>query len=132
MSALLFQLLTAQSELSMPLLNYSFFCALAGCVAFSTGSCKAQKLADTSAYNHQDLFGPINWPVPGNEIRSANGSPGAHYWQNKADYTIHATLSEKDTSISGNVIINYTNNSPDKLEYLWLQLDQNLFKPDSR
>ncbi len=132
MPALLFQLLAAQSELSMPLLNYSFFCALAGCIAFSIGSCKAQKLADTSAYNHQDLFGPINWPVPGNEIRSANGSPGAHYWQNKADYTIHATLSEKDTSISGNVIINYTNNSPDKLEYLWLQLDQNLFRPDSR
>ncbi|RYY30200.1 MAG: M1 family peptidase [Sphingobacteriaceae bacterium] len=74
----------------------------------------------------------MNWPVQPNQIRSANGSPGENYWQNKADYTIRAELSEKDTSISGNVIINYTNNSPDKLEYLWLQLDQNLFKADSR
>ncbi|RYE36356.1 MAG: M1 family peptidase, partial [Sphingobacteriaceae bacterium] len=74
----------------------------------------------------------MNWPVPANQVRSANGSPGPQYWQNKADYIIQATLSEKDTSISGKVIINYTNNSPDKLDYLWLQLDQNLFKPDSR
>ncbi len=93
--------------------------------------CKAQK-ADTSKYNHQELFGPINWPVPASQVRSANGSPGPQYWQNKADYTIRATLSEKDTSVTGKVMISYTNNSPDKLDYLWLQLDQNLFKPDSR
>lgn len=110
--------------------NYLYLLLLS--TFFSTVGCKAQKLVDTSAYNHQDLFGPINWPVPGSDIRSANGSPGAHYWQNKADYVIHSTLSEKDTSISGKVEINYTNNSPDKLAYLWLQLDQNLFKPDSR
>ncbi len=101
-------------------------------IVFLVLGCKAQKLADTSKYNHQELFGPINWPVPGNEIRSANGSPGPKYWQNRADYQIHATLTEKDTSISSKVAIVYTNNSPDKLEYLWLQLDQNLFKPDSR
>lgn len=116
----------------MPLLNYSFFYALVGCLAISAISCKAQKQADTIKYNHQELFGPINWPVPPSQIRSANGSPGPQYWQNQADYQIHATLSEKDTSISSNVQITYTNNSPDRLDYLWLQLDQNLFKPDSR
>ena len=54
------------------------------------------------------------------------------YWQNKADYVIHATLSEKDTSITGDVTITYTNNSPDDLDYLWLQLEQNLFTITSK
>ncbi len=86
-----------------------------------------------SQYDHQELFGPITWPSPG-QFRTASGKPSDRYWQNKADYTIRATLYEgqRDTTINGDVIITYTNNSPDELEYLWLQLDQNLFKPDSR
>jgi len=71
-------------------------------------------------------------PTAGNVFRSANGTPGPMYWQNSSDYLIHATLSEKDTTIFGDVTITYTNNSPDQLEYLWLQLDQNIFKPNSR
>ncbi|SEN85243.1 hypothetical protein SAMN05192574_104356 [Mucilaginibacter gossypiicola] len=88
---------------------------------------------DTTKYNHQDLFGPITWPVTSGGTRSAAGKPSPAYWQNKADYQIKASLNEgKDTTITGEVKITYTNNSPDKLDYLWLQLDQNLFKPDSR
>jgi hypothetical protein len=97
-------------------------------------SASAQALSDSAKYNHQDLFGPIVWPVTGGDTRSASGQPGAHYWQNRADYQIHATLDEaaRDTTINGDVSIDYTNNSPDKLDYLWLQLDQNLFRPGSR
>jgi len=89
---------------------------------------------DTIKYDHQDLFGPITWPVTSGNTRSANGNPGEHYWQNRADYLIKATLNEaqQDTTITGEVTISYTNNSPDQLDHLWLQLDQNLFKPDSR
>lgn len=87
---------------------------------------------DTSLYNPQDFYLPAFNPTPGNLYRSANGSPGPMYWQNSASYLIHAALSEKDTSITGDVTISYINNSPDKLEYLWLQLDQNLFDPRSR
>ena len=89
---------------------------------------------DSIKYDHNEVFGPITWPVTSGNTRSANGQPGANYWQNRADYTIHAALNEtpQDTTITGEVLINYTNNSPDKLDYLWLQLDQNLFKPDSR
>lgn len=89
---------------------------------------------DTMKYDHQDLFGPITWPVTSGNTRSANGNPGEHYWQNRADYLIKATLNEakQDTTITGEVTISYTNNSPDQLDHLWLQLDQNLFKPDSR
>ena len=90
--------------------------------------------ADSIKYDHQDLFGPITWPTTGGSTRSANGAPGPRYWQNKSSYTIHAALNEmeQDTTITGEESIFYTNNSPDKLDYLWLQLDQNLFKPDSR
>ncbi|MDB5144171.1 MAG: family metallopeptidase [Mucilaginibacter sp.] len=94
----------------------------------------AQNNTDTIKYDHQDLFGPITWPVTSGNTRSANGNPGEHYWQNRADYSIKATLNEaqQDTTITGEVTIAYTNNSPDQLDHLWLQLDQNLFKPGSR
>src|SRR5579862_9383931 len=80
---------------------------------------------DSIKYDHQDIFGPITWPVTSGATRSANGLPGPHYWQNRADYTIHASLNEsqQDTTIAGEVTINYTNNSPDKMDHLWLQLD---------
>lgn len=85
-----------------------------------------------SIYNQKEVFDPLFFTHDGNEFRSANGAPGPKYWQNKADYSIHATLGEKDSTIRGDVSINYTNNSPDALKYLWLQLDQNLFDTSSR
>ena len=92
----------------------------------------AQNKTSNSNYNPHDFFVENFNPSAGNEFRSAKGVPGPAYWQNSASYVIHATLSEKDTSITGDVIISYTNNSPDALDYLWLQLDQNIFKPESR
>lgn len=87
---------------------------------------------DSVGYNPLNFFVPEFDPDAGNAFRSAGGVPGPMYWQNQSSYLIHATLSEKDTSITGDVTISYTNNSPDKLDYLWLQLDQNLFEPSSR
>ena len=69
-------------------------------------------------------------PTPG-AVRTASGAPGAAYWQQRADYTIRATLDEANRTISGAETVTYHNNSPDALSYLWLQLDQNLFKPGS-
>lgn len=86
----------------------------------------------TSSYDQHELFSPYFFRTDGNVYRSASGAPGPKYWQNRADYVIKATLDEPDTTINGEVTINYTNNSPDKLDFLWLQLDQNLFRPDSR
>ena len=95
---------------------------------------ETSKKNDSTKYDHLALFGPITWPVTGGGTRSASGQPGQNYWQNRADYLIKASLDEtpQDTTITGEVTINYTNNSPDNLDYLWLQLDQNLFRPDSR
>src|SRR5690606_935358 len=68
----------------------------------------------------------------GNDFRSASGKPGPRYWQNRVDYHIAATLNDESREISSEIVMDYTNNSPDKLEFLWLQLDQNMFKEDSR
>ncbi|MGX4643682.1 M1 family metallopeptidase [Massilia sp. SYSU DXS3249] len=64
-------------------------------------------------------------------IRTASGAPGHAYWQQRADYTIRATLDEANRAIRGAETITYHNNSPDTLNYLWLQLDQNIYRPNS-
>ena len=110
-------------------------CLLLACGLLAVASTTfAQSASDSIKYDHQELFGPITWPVTSGNTRSASGKPGPNYWQNRADYQIKATLNEgaADTTVTGEVAINYTNNSPDQLDYLWLQLDQNLFRPDSR
>ncbi|MDB5151032.1 MAG: family peptidase [Mucilaginibacter sp.] len=88
---------------------------------------------DTSSnYNPAQAFSPMFYSEKGNDFHSANGAPGAKYWQNRADYTLKATLDTVSKTISGTVVINYVNNSPDALPYLWLQLDQNTYKQDAR
>ncbi len=78
------------------------------------------------------VFDPSFDSQPGNVYRSKSGAPGSDYWQNKADYKIAVTLDDSENTISGNVEIDYTNNSPDSLSYVWLQLEQNRFKADSK
>lgn len=88
---------------------------------------------DTSSkYDQHEAFNPLFYTANGNEYRSASGIPGPKYWQNKADYAINVTLDTTAKSIAGNVSISYTNNSPDNLPYLWLHLDQNIYRKDSR
>jgi len=60
-----------------------------------------------------------------NVYRTAAGAPGHQYYQNEADYTMNITLNDQQQMITGSETIKYHNNSPDKLEYLWIQLDQN-------
>jgi hypothetical protein len=69
-------------------------------------------------------------PTP-TETRTASGAPGHAYWQQRADYKLRATLDEANRSISGAGTVTYHNNSPDTLSYLWVQLDQNMFRADS-
>jgi hypothetical protein len=83
-------------------------------------------------YNPRDLFAPSFYPAGSTVTRSADGSPGPGYWQNRADYEIAAALNDETNEITGSVIITYTNNSPHSLPFLWLQLDQNLFNKQSR
>ncbi len=96
--------------------------------------CSIANAQDTkpSNYNYNEAFGNNFYTKNGTETRSASGQPGAKYWQNRADYTLTANLNEQNSEITGSEILTYTNNSPDKLAFLWMHLDQNLFKKDSR
>lgn len=69
-------------------------------------------------------------PTP-NTYRTASGAPGHEYYQNQANYDMKISLDEKNHRIDGNGWITYENNSPDRLEYIWMQLDQNMRKPGS-
>jgi len=64
-------------------------------------------------------------PTP-NVYRTASGAPGHEYYQQKADYVINVELDEEKNILKGDEVITYTNNSPDILNYLWVQLDQNV------
>lgn len=88
--------------------------------------------AAQSNYDAKEAFHPQFYPYPGNDFRSASGEPGPKYWQNRADYKISCTLDTGKHLINGDVEITYSNNSPDNLKFLWLQLDQNIYKKDSR
>src|SRR5215218_6442601 len=85
-----------------------------------------------SKYDAKEAFNPQFYPYPGNDYRSASGEPGPKYWQNRADYRINASLDTAVHNVSGEVEMAYTNNSPDAMKFLWLQLDQNIYRRDSR
>ncbi|MFQ3174340.1 MAG: hypothetical protein ACI8W0_001457, partial [Flavobacterium sp.] len=89
-------------------------------------------IAPTSNYSYHDAFAPFFYSKNGTSTRSASGQPGAEYWQNRADYQLTAQLNEKNNEIVGTGIITYTNNSPDKMSFVWMNVDQNLFDADSR
>src|SRR5712664_2276827 len=85
---------------------------------------QVSSVADTSPFRALAL------PTP-TPVRSASGAPGPRYWQQRADYTLEATLDTSTNVLRGKGRIYYVNRSPDALEYVWVQLDQNLFAPGS-
>jgi hypothetical protein len=88
--------------------------------------------APASSYDPRETFAPLTLPDPVNVYRAANGTPGPGYWQNRADYLIHARLDPATARLAADETITYTNNSPQALEGLWIQLDQNMYRPDAR
>lgn len=86
----------------------------------------AQNIQNNPTSNHGNKFEQLGTILPTpNSYRTASGSPGHEYWQNRADYDIVAFLDEDKRNLKGSETITYHNNSPDDLEYLWLQLDEN-------
>ena len=88
--------------------------------------------APAGTYDPLKTFAPLTLPDPVNAYRSADGTPGPDYWQNSADYVIRASIDPATQLLAANEVIAYTNNSPSALDYLWIQLDQNIYRSDAR
>ncbi|HZH32930.1 MAG TPA: M1 family metallopeptidase [Pyrinomonadaceae bacterium] len=97
------------------------------CLAFAPTPARGQ-----SKTNPSDKFRQLEeiLPTP-NEQRAASGAPGRSYWQQRADYQINVELDDANQRINASETITYHNQSPDTLAYLWLQLDQNIWRQDS-
>ncbi|MDQ1153401.1 M1 family metallopeptidase [Brevundimonas sp. SORGH_AS_0993] len=102
-----------------------------GALAVSLASTPALAQAN-DGFRPLETFAPLTLPTPANAYRSGSGAPGAAYWQNRVDYSIDARLDPVSRVLNGQAVIRYTNNSPDVLDVLWLQLDQNLYRTDAR
>jgi hypothetical protein len=86
----------------------------------------AQNIQNNPGSNHGNRFEQLGTILPTpNVYRAASGAPGQAYWQNRADYDISAYLDEDKRNLKGSETITYHNNSPDDLDYIWLQLDEN-------
>lgn len=85
-----------------------------------------------SIFNPYELFSQDFYTKNGNEFRAANGAPGAAYWQNRADYLLNATIDTVKNTLSAKETIHYSNNSPESLSSVWLELDQNTYREDAR
>ena len=87
-----------------------------------------KKIGHTNQNKFKQLYDEFATP---NAYRSASGAPGPSYYQQKADYKMKILLDDDKQMLYGEQEVVYTNNSPSTLEYLWLQLDQNIRKKDS-
>ncbi len=107
-----------------------FITPLAFCVLGFNAEAQALRQTKGDFYDAFRQLDPEELPTP-NDYRAANGGPGHKYWQQKVDYKIDVALDEATKSLNGVEKIKYKNNSPDSLNYLWLLLDQNIYKQNS-
>jgi hypothetical protein len=101
-------------------------------LAASLGQSLFAQPIENRKYKQEDKFRQLEeiLPTP-NDYRTASGEPGPGYWQQEANYDIDVTLNDEDQTIVGSETITYFNNSPQTLRYVWLQLDANIYSPDS-
>ncbi len=89
-------------------------------------------VAAQTSYDPHAAFDPLFNTDSKSTYRSSDGMPGPQYWQNRADYILDARLDTASNTVTGTARITYTNNSPDRLSFLWLALDQNQLRKGSR
>ena len=91
-----------------------------------------EKKRELGHYNENKFRQMYDEMATPNMFRTASGAPGPAYYQQKADYKMNLELDDKNKKLYGSETITYFNNAPEPLEYLWIQLDQNIEKPDSK
>ena len=109
-----------------------FLASAASAVALLASASPAAATPADGVYDPHALFAPLQLPQAANAFRGGAGKPGPLFWQNRADYDLHATIDPAAHRLLGEETIAYTNNSPDALDALWLQLDQDMYRADSR
>ncbi len=115
----------------MRLIQRTFFTILC-CILGAHAAYGQTAPATASAYDPRITFAPLTLPDPVNIYRSSNGAPGPGFWHNEADYEMRASLDTKAKTITNDETVTYTNNSPDALPSVWLHLEQNIYRSDSR
>jgi hypothetical protein len=106
--------------------------AVATSTAFSVANAQApQTDASRRGVGDTSIFALLDVAPAPNVYRSASGMPGPKYWQNRADYDLHATLDTAQNTVRGSMTLRYTNNSPDTLTFIWVQTEQNAFREGS-
>ena len=105
--------------------SFGYFIAI--CVFTTTVSAQVQQ-GHTNTNKFKQLYDEFADP---NRYHNASGAPGVDYYQQKVDYIMDIELDDANSKLYGEETITYTNNSPDQLPYLWLQLDQNIRKKDA-
>jgi len=95
-------------------------------------SCGAATVFAQSKSKPSDKFRQLEEILPtANEQRTASGAPGSRYWQQRADYNIDVEIDDANQRLTGKENVTYKNLSPDTLNYIWLQVDQNIYAKDS-
>lgn len=107
---------------------FSILLISGGVYAQEQGETKA-KTGHTNTNKFRQLYDEFATP---NMFRTASGAPGPAYYQQQADYKMDIELDDANAKLTGSEVITYTNNSPDVLKYLWVQLDQNMRAKDSK
>lgn len=111
----------------------SLIVVVASCFSIVAQETKPEeKTREQGRYNTNKFRQMYNEMATPNMFRTASGAPGPAYYQQKADYKMNLELDDKNSKLYGVETITYHNNSPENLEYLWVQLEQNIERPDSK
>jgi hypothetical protein len=112
----------------MTLRTSLFWTALSAASSVTAAGAQMASPAAGVSVSDTSIFAPLQLPPAPSSIRLANGAPGPKYWQNRADYDLSATLDTTTGTVQGTMVLRYTNHSPNTLDVLWIQTEQNTFR----
>ena len=110
-------------------MKYAQFVIIILLATFFTSFAQETPQGHTNQNKFRQLYNELATP---NVYRTASGAPGPAYYQQQADYVMELQLNDKTQQLFGDQVVTYTNNSPEALTYLWVQMDQNVRARDGQ